>query len=207
MCGPAAIGVLQVVSGVLGAVGTYQQGQAQAAAYEHAAKSAEINAAIKERQAHEEVLAGADQEKKLRLKISGLKGEQRAIMGASGFAPDTGSSLETIVDTSEQGMRDVETLRYNAQNRRLNAVDESNQYKDQALWNRSAASSAKKAGMIGAVTGLIGTGATVASSWYNMGSSSLASKTGGWNLATSGGFGSGLGSSSSLKLRTWGNLR
>ena len=41
-------------------------------------------------------------------------------------------------------MRDVETLRYNAQNRRLNAVDESNTYKDQALWNRSAASSAKK---------------------------------------------------------------
>ena len=87
MCDPATIGILQVVSGVLGAVGTYQQGQAQAAAYEHAAKSADINAAIKERQAHEEVLAGAEQEKKLKMKISGLKGEQRAIMGASGVRP------------------------------------------------------------------------------------------------------------------------
>lgn len=206
MCDPATIGILQVVSGVLGAVGTYQQGQAQAAAYEHAAKSADINAAIKERQAHEEVLAGAEQEKKLKMKISGLKGEQRAIMGASGFAPDTGTSLETIVDTSEQGMRDVETLRYNAQNRRLNAVDESNTYKDQALWNRSAASSAKNAGMIGAVTGLIGTGATVASSWYKMGFNPMGGG-GGWNLATSGGYGAGLGGSGSLKLPTWGIKR
>lgn len=207
MCGPATIGILQAIGGVLGAVGTYQQGQAQAASYEHAAKTAEINAAIKERQAHEEVLAGAEQEKKLRMKISGLKGEQRAIMGASGFAPDTGSALDTSLDTSEQGMRDVETLRYNAQNRRLNAVDESNQYKDQALWNRSAASSAKQAGMIGAVTGLIGTGATVASSWYKMGFNPLGGQGGGWNLATSGGYSGGLGSSGSLKLPTWRKIR
>lgn len=204
MCDPVTLGVIQVIGGVLGAVGTYQQGQAQAASYEHAAKSAEINAQIKENQAHEEVLAGAEQEKKLRQKISGLKGEQRAAMGASGFAGDTGSSLDTIVDTAEQGERDVETLRYNAQNRRLNAVDESNQYKDQALSNRSAASSAKTAGMIGAVTGLIGTGATVASSWYTMGFNPLGGKAAtGWNIGTSGNYGAGLGSSGSLKLPVW----
>lgn len=175
----ATLSVLQAAAGVITAIGTYQAGQAQAAQYE-------AQAAQAERRAHEEVTAAGQEEARLKRKMAVIKGEQRAGYGASGFAPGTGTPLASVLDTEGEGMKDVATLRYNAQVRRADLLDEANNA-------RSAAKSAKSAATFSAVTSLLGTGASVASSWYKMGYNPFKGGTAsGWNVGGSAAAGSPL---------------
>lgn len=203
MCDPQTIGNLQIANGLIGAVGSYYQGKMAQAEYNYQAnilrqnaniaevnaKVAEMNAKRKETEAHETVMAGGAEEARLRLKIARLKGEQKAVAGASGFEITSGSNLETLLDTEEMGARDIETLRYNYQVNRWGHLSEADEYIRQALEHKTqavglrgqadmsmvAGKHAKSAGKIGALTGLIGTGMTVASSWYQMGYNPLES--------------------------------
>ncbi len=197
MCDPQTIGNLQIANGLIGAVGSYYQGKMAQAEYNYQAnilrqnaniaevnaKVAEMNAKRKETEAHETVMAGGAEEARLRLKIARLKGEQKAAAGATGFEITSGSNLETLLDTEEMGARDIETLRYNYQVHRWGHLTEADEYIRQALEHKTqavglrgqadmsmvAGKYAGSAGKLNALTGLIGTGATVASSWYQMG--------------------------------------
>jgi len=176
---PATLGILQAAAGVMTAIGQYNAGQAQAEQYN-------AQAAQAERRAHEEVVAAGSEESRLRRKMAIIKGEQRAGYGASGFSPGTGTPLASVLDTEGEGMKDVATLRYNAQVRWADLHDEAN-------YARSAAKSAKSAATFGAVTSLLGTGASVASSWYKMGYNPFKSGTAsGWNVGGSAAAGSPL---------------
>ena len=176
---PATLGILQAAAGVMSAIGAYQAGQAQASQYE-------AQAARAERRAHEEVLAAGQEETRLKRKMGIIKGEQRAGYGASGFSPGTGTPLASVLDTELEGTKDVATLRYNAQVRRADLQDEAN-------YARSAADSARSAGKLSAITSLLGTGATVATSWYKMGYTPFQGGTStGWNVTSSAAAGSPL---------------
>jgi len=179
--------LMQVAGGVASAMGSIRQGEAAQRQYEYQAAMLESNAKAREKQASEEVAAGGAEEAKLRQKIAQLRGQQKATMGASGFRTDSGSNLETLLDTDEMGERDVESLRYNAQVKRWANLADAEDMRNQANLARYAGKDAAAAGRLGAFSSMIGTGATVASTWYKTGSSG-ASNSGastGWNLGAS----------------------
>lgn len=170
MClGPTTMTVLQVVAGLVGVVGAQQTARAQAAQHEAVAARYDAEAKQAEMRAHEEVLAAGAEEEKLKRRLAIIKGEQRAAYGASGFSAQSGSALSAVLDTELEGMKDVASLRYNAQVRRADLINEGAFTRHAAATERMSASSARSAGNIGALSSLIGTATSVASGWYQMG--------------------------------------
>ena len=175
----ATLSVLQAAAGVMTAIGTYQAGQAQAAQYE-------AQAAQAERRAHEEVTAAGQEEARLKRKMAvNSRGSSGRGTGPPA-SPRHGHAPGVRARHGGGGMKDVATLRYNAQVRRADLQDEANNA-------RSAASSAKSAATFSAVTSLLWTGASVASSWYKMWYNPFKGGTAsGWNVGGSAAAGSPL---------------
>jgi len=105
---------LTLASTLLGAAGTIQQGQAQAAASEYNAKIGEMNAKMADRRARDALERGKVEEQQKRREISQLQGRQKAAMAANGVDLTFGSPLDAIVDTAVLGELDALTVRRNA---------------------------------------------------------------------------------------------
>lgn len=119
MCEPVTIlatsALVLSAAGVgLQAYSNYQETKAENAAAEYNAQLLERNAQIADMQAQQAAQRGELEEKQFRLRLSQFKGEQRASFGASGAVVDTGSPLDVLVDTAEQGELDALTIRHNA---------------------------------------------------------------------------------------------
>jgi hypothetical protein len=153
----ATIGsIASLASAGVGALGAIQQSRAQAAASKYNAGVATNNAAVAKQNAawaSQEGRAAAEaQSMKTRAEIGGIKANQ----GASGVDVNSGSALDVRSSAAETGELNTLSIRSNAARQAYGYQTEEANYQGQAALDRSQASSAKTAGIIGAGTTLLG---------------------------------------------------
>lgn len=160
MCEPLTIlATTAIVTSAIGvgvsAYGQYKEGQAANKAAEYNAQVMERNAQVAGMQQQNALERGDVAEKQHRLRVSRLIGEQRAGFGASGVVVDTGSPLDVVMDTAEQGELDALTIRHNAA---MEAWGYRNQ-QDEFISNASMTRATKRSpGFAAATTLLTGAG-------------------------------------------------
>lgn len=164
MCGPAEM--LQSVGTGMQYGSAIAQGKAQQNMYNYQAQMDEINAKIAERQAERAVDNGANEQAKLREKYAQLRGSQRAAIGASGVAADSGSGNAVLMDTESSLAMDAETLRSNTQDEKWGHDIQAYNSRESAKMNRYAGQQARSASRLNAMSALLSGGASVANSWY-----------------------------------------
>lgn len=155
---------LTAASAVISAKSAYDQGQAQAAAYNAQAKANEQNANIAAKKAELAAVSGAKEEQKMRQQGQQVMGQQRAAFGANGLDISSGSPLDVLNDTNYQNEIDALTIRRNTANQVWGYQAEQTNFLNEASANKSAASNAKKAATMNAIGALL-TGASSYSSY------------------------------------------
>lgn len=144
-----------IASGVgagLSAFSSYSQGK-------YNARVAQNNALQADWAAEDAIERGRTEEMRHRLKVSQLKGEQRAGTASRGFGVESGSAIDQLADTAEFGEMDALIIRNNYQREAVG-------YSNQAAGYRAEAKAAKSAGILGAAGSLLSGGARVADTWY-----------------------------------------
>ena len=166
MCDANIAGIMSMTGTVMGAIGSYQQAQAQAAAYRAQAAALEQNARLIDAQRSQAQDVKADEMQRLRANASKTAATQKAAMAANGLDTGSGSNLDILNDTTYLSEIDAAMLRYkydiNDWQMRVQKTDTLNQ----ASMARSVASNASKAGTIGAMTSLFSGVGQVAGNWY-----------------------------------------
>lgn len=153
MCNPAL-----AVMAVTTAMSVYSQQQSA----KYTAQVAENNAIIAEQKADDAIARGEHEERRHRLQVEALKGQQRSALAANGGVLDEGSALDILADTAEQGELDALMIRSNAQR-------EANDYRNQAGNFESQASMARFEGNMNSATTIIGNAGSVSNKWYKPG--------------------------------------
>ena len=180
IAGNVAIGlgaVATVAGTALGAVGSYQQGKAQEAAYNYQAQVAQQNAKIAEQNAGMERQAGLEEARRQRIKTLQAVGTQKVALAANGVDVGYGSSLDLIEDTSMLGELDALMLETEGERKARNYEIQANNYINEA---NLASYSARNARAASATVTLAGGLKAVGS---------LASSIGGGIFGATGGFG------------------
>lgn len=158
--------ILTGVGAIASAYGAYQQGQLQAAAAAQQAKAMEQQARLYEMQALDAQNRAAREAALLREQGERIKGQQRAVMGASGVQL-AGSPMDVIMDTQRSIEIDVATIKQGGAREAWGYSTQAWAERAQAQQTAFAGSVAKQQGRIGAFGNLL-TGATaVADQWYN----------------------------------------
>lgn len=142
-------GLATAAAGAVSAAGAMSAGKAQANASVYEAQVAQRNAKIARNQAE------VDQEDQRRENRRQM-GAMRAAYGSSGLEL-SGSPLDVLADTAIEQELDVARIGYRGELRAIGEHDKANQ----AI---AAASNAKKAGQIGALSAVVKTGASLLSS-------------------------------------------
>lgn len=163
-----------VYSAISSSQAQQRQMEAQAEQSRYQAEIANRNQQLAEEEASAKRREGYENMTAKRQETAKLIGKQRAAMGASGAALDTGSTLDLVADTAEQGELDAINL-YNR------GIDESYRSQIQA-WNYgqqsagnmaaadsydSAASAAPAQGFMNAAGTALGGIASMGSTWGN----------------------------------------
>ncbi len=130
-----------IIGGVISAIGSLQQANAQAASAEYNAKVAERNKRAVKNQTESEI---EDRQVEHRRQL----GSMRASYGASGLQME-GSPLDVLEDTATEQAFDISKIRYQG-------AMKAEGYSEQAALYKLEAKSAKTAGWIGAGSALIG---------------------------------------------------
>lgn len=167
MCNAAAAMTMQGAGAASSAVGAYYGAQSQKSSLNLSADMADINARMSESAAQATLLTGQREEQKSQLATANLKGTQRAGLAANGVDLGVGSANQILTTTDVMGEVDANTIHANAVRNawgyRTQAVNQSNQ----ALMSRAAAGAISPT--MSAVTSLLGSAGSVASSWYSYG--------------------------------------
>ena len=121
---------------LLSAYGSYAQGQDQADAYKYNSQAAQREAAYQKQRTKYLLTQHENETKK-------LKGYQKTGMTKAGVKSNTGTPLDVLKDTDTQAAIDANIIRYGGEIETSSALSEAKMY-------RSAASSATKAGWMGA---------------------------------------------------------
>jgi hypothetical protein len=148
--------------GAVSAMGSLVQGQAAKSAANAQAAANEQNAKMADEQARDAVRRGAYDELKLRRQMQILQGQQRAMAAASGIEVDTGSPLAIQEASRKEGDQDAAIIRYNAAREAWGHGVQATNYRNAAAAARAQGKNAMTAGIIGAGTGLLSTGAEYA---------------------------------------------
>lgn len=195
--GPVAAAALAVsiaataASTTLGVIGSIQQGKAQAASYEYQAKVAEQNEKIAKNNAAMERQTGLEEARLQRIKTLQAVGSQKTALAANGVDVSYGSSLDIIEDTAMLGELDALTIQYNAEKSARNYDTKAQNFYNDAILSRYAASNAKTSSKINAITtGINGLGEIGASVYNGLGG--LSSKTVKGKITSKGLFSGGL---------------
>lgn len=163
MC--SIIAGLTALSGIASAVGTYQAGSAQAAAYEAQAKAAEQNAQIETRRQEQIADKYAKEGEKLQSRQRLIEGQQRAQAGSAGLAM-AGSTMDILSAGQDAYTDDKMTLLSNQRNDNYNSRVAQTNYLNEASAARAAASNAKSQAGLAAFGTILGTAGSI----YGMGS-------------------------------------
>lgn len=141
------IGAVATVAGTaLGAVGSYQEGKAQEAAYNYQAEVARQNAKIAENNAGMERQAGIEEARRQRIKTLQAVGSQKVALAANGVDVGYGSSLDLIEDTSMLGELDALMLETEGERKARNYEIQANNFLNEANLASYSARNARAAG-------------------------------------------------------------
>lgn len=155
---------MQGVGAASSAVGAYYGAQSQKQSLELQGNLADINARMSESTAQQTLLTGQREEQKSRIATANLKSTQRASLAANGVDLGEGSAAQILTSTDVLGEIDANTVQANAVRSawgyRTQAVNQSNQ----TLLSRASADAINPGQS--AVTSLLGSAGSVASSWY-----------------------------------------
>ncbi len=156
---------LSALSGVTGAVGSLEQGQAQAEAAKYNANIEKQNAAISLQNANIAGQAGEAQAAKQEMRTRAEVGAIKANQAAAGIDVNQGSAVDVRSSASELGQLDAMTIR-------SNAARQAYGYRNQAASETAAstlsdytAKNASTAGAIGAASTFLGGAAQAGSNW------------------------------------------
>lgn len=149
---------LSIASGVVGAIGAIQQGNAAAASENSAAQAARYNAEMDRQRAVMALQQGNAQEEASRRESRAKMGNLRAGLAENGIGLDSGTGADLVQESSLNSELDALNIRYNAQinARGYNEQAKLNDYSAEAA--RGRAKTARTAGFLGAA-GSILTGA------------------------------------------------
>lgn len=145
-----------LVGGVVGAVGSIFQGQAQSAMYNYQAQIAQMNARIAHQNAAFEGALGESQQVQEGMKIKAQVSQTRANQGASGLDVNSGSAADVRNSEIQLGNIDQSMIRFNAARRAYGDEIAAVQDTAQANVDRMGASYAQTAGTIGAFSSILG---------------------------------------------------
>lgn len=151
-----------IIGGLFEADAKHSQANAQARGYDGQAWAADRNALIAGEQARDSVLRGGQEEGRLRRQGRQFLGSQRAALGASGIASDSGSAADLQLDTLMGIEEDAAAIRLNAQREAWGHQVNQFNYKAQARQYREAARASRKAGNQAFGGTLLGTAAKTA---------------------------------------------
>lgn len=170
MCEPATLAAVSIGTSILGAgmtaYGQMEQGKAAAAQSRYQAAVQRNNQIINERQADDAVQRGRIAEQQQRLQTAQVASRQRASLAANGLDLNSGSAVDILSDTAMLGELDALTVRSNAEREAWGyRVQGSNAAASAGLLDAQA-SSAKRAGMMGAGASLLTGAGSVANKWY-----------------------------------------
>ena len=176
MCNPIAAIALSlagtVIQGISAQNAARQQADIAKAEAENAARVAEHNAELARNEAKATEDAAAKEEARLRENIRRVTGAQTAIYGASGVQTDTGSPLDTVLDTQIKGEQDADALRQNYYRKSFALKNEASMLDYNASESRkmgqAKASAYTSAGNNALFSSLISSASTVASQWDNI---------------------------------------
>ena len=169
MCEPTTLAALSIAATVgstaMGAIGSMQQSQSQAAAARYQAAVAENARTVAEWQAKDAEKRGAIAEEQRRTKTRLQIGAQRSALASMGADINDGSNLDIIGDTASVGELDALTSRSNAgreaYDRRIAAAT----YAGDAALARSKAANFDGNSWIGVGANLIAGASSVADKW------------------------------------------
>lgn len=153
------------VSAVVGAVGSYEQGQAQKQAYDYQAQVARNNAKIAQQNASWATQIGDTQAVNEGMKTRAQVGAIKAAQAASGIDVNTGSAVDVRSSASELGELNALTIRSNAARQAYGYQVQGTSDIAQAQLDVYSGNQAQTAGYIGAFGSLLG-GASSAGGQY-----------------------------------------
>lgn len=168
MCGIAEASLaLSAASGIMGAYGQYQEGQARQDQYNYQAAVQRNNAIRAEYLAEDAIERGKEAERQERLRGRLLLGRIRAAAASSGQVVDEGSVGELVIDQAGINELDALNVRNNAEREAANYRLRASDMTSEAGALQIAGSNAASQGRTGAATSLIGGAGKVASKWYD----------------------------------------
>jgi len=159
---------LQGISGIMGAGGQYQQGRAEAAAYEAQAAASERNAQQAAIQAENARQQGMVEEERSNKQFNQLKGQQRAVMAANGLDGSSGTASAILQDTVQAREEEATWIRRDAHLKKWGFQNEKYQYLWDGKMQKAAAKNAKKSAKLNMFSTLLGTAASMAFSASEM---------------------------------------
>lgn len=169
MCEPTTLAAVAIGTSVLGAgvgaLGAYQQSQAQAASAQYQAQVARNNATIAKQNADLALRQGEVAEQAQRQKTAQLIGQARTNMAAQGRTLDSGSALDIQSSAAETGELNALTIRHNAQLKSRDFLNQSNSFTSQAGLLDAQADWAEQAGYFGVGSSILGGASGVSDKW------------------------------------------
>lgn len=154
-------------SGIMGAGGQLQQGNALQRQSVFRAAQLQQNAEIMRRQASEIESAAAVAIQQRSESTEQLVGMQIAQTAGAGIVVNQDTALDEVARSYRDGTLDKLTLAKNAERQAQAARIQASQFDDSATLTIAAGDDAKKASRMSALTTLIGTAGSVASKWYS----------------------------------------
>lgn len=165
MCGPIAIAAA-VAASALTAYGQLEAGKAAKQAGDYNAAIARNNQIIAERQAEDAVKRGDIAADEQRRKTARIAGAQKAAIGASGIALDSGTPMDIFGDTAAFGELDALTIKSNAAREAYGYQVQGMNFEAEGAMARTRGNNAQRASYIQAGSTLLG-GAAQAGDMYN----------------------------------------
>lgn len=155
---------LQGAGAIGSTIGAYQQAKSARSQLRYQAAMAEINARLSESSAQQALQQGQQQVAATTMKYGAVKSSQRAAMAANGVDLGVGSAAEVQASTDVLKDIDKNTVQANAIQAAWAYRQQCANYQNQALMDRTSASSLSPASAFG--TTLLGGATRVAKSWY-----------------------------------------
>lgn len=169
MCEVATLSLIAGIGGTaLSAIGSIQQGNAQADAARYQAAIDRNNAILANRSAKDALQRAQADEQSQRRKTADAMGRARAAYASRGVEGDFGSPLATLGDIAQFGELDAKTIHTNAQRESLGYEAQASNFASSASFKEKSASNYTTAGFLNAGATALSGGSSVAKNWYSM---------------------------------------
>jgi hypothetical protein len=166
MClGAAILGGLGKIGTIVSTIGTLYSAGASYASARAGASQARANANLAEQQGLAALEKGRLDQQRIDRRRRSVQGQQRAMYGASGLDPNTGSPLDVQADTEYLAEQDKALVRYNAELQKWGFDVERANYNAKADQMDAYGTNSLVAGVIGAGSNMLNSDTLFSPKW------------------------------------------